>query len=580
MSKVFIISMKSRKSLLVILLLVFAYGNLFGQQPQKVDIQSGFFEKRPELPDAVIYTKERNSQVHIVHEGIEMWCDQALVYMQENFVKAYGNVLISQGDTLTMHSKYAEYNGDTQFAFASGNVILREPQSTLTTDTLYFNRIKQQAFYRTGGTVVDTASVLTSQIGRYFVEEKKYQFLQNVVLVNPNYTINSPQLDFYTENGYAYLYGPSTIEGESSTVFCDRGFYDTRNDFGHFMQNARVDYDSRTVYGDSIFFDRFSNFASASNNVEVIDTINNSIARGHYAEVFKDKDSLFLTKRAVAISVSQGDSTYVHADTLRITGKENNRIMKGFYDVRIYKSDMSGKCDSIFVDENTGITKMITRPVLWTEDSQMTGDTIHLLSNTVTEKLDTLKVFYNAFLIQQDSIGYNQVKGMTLTGLFHDNELDTINIDRNAEVIFYTRNDKQELIGINHTLSSSLQISMEDDEIETIRFINKVDGKLHPEEEFPPNARILRGFNWRGDERLTSVDDLFKGKPAPVLPKITGIPLPKFEEDFFDDLPEEEVKLPKASELEAKDLQNDPDAVKPLYNEEVKNNSVQSNMQF
>lgn len=556
------------KKVLIVLLLATHVPVLFAQQPQKVDIQSGFLEIRPDFPNAVIYTKELNEQVYIVHEGIEMWCDQAFVYMNDNFVKAFGNVRITQGDTMTLISKYAEYNGNTKFAYASGDVILKEPNSTLTTETLYFDRNKQQAFYRTGGKVVDTASTLTSNIGRYFAETKRYQFLSNVVLVNPDYTINTNQLDFYTETGHAYLYGPSTIVSETSTVYCERGFYDTRNDKGHFTKNAKIDYENRTVFGDSIYFDQKTSFASATNNIKIRDTLNNSIVRGHYAEVFRDKDSVFITKRAVAITVRDNDSIYIHADTLRITGKPDHRILKGFYDARIYKSDMSGKADSIYSDEKSGITKLLRNPIMWSGENQMTGDTIHLLSNTITEKLDTLKVFNNAFLIQKDSAGFNQVKGDILIGLFTDNELDTININRNAEVIFYTRNENDELVGINHSRSSSLQLTLKEQEIETIRFIRQADGKLHPVSQFPENSRILRGFNWRGEERLLSKADLFKGKPVPILPKITGIPLPKLEEDFFDDIPEEDLNIPKASRLLPEDFQNNPVDFKPLSDED------------
>lgn len=556
------------KKVLIVLLLATNIPVLFAQQPQKVDIQSGFLEIRPDFPNAVIYTKELNEQVYIVHEGIEMWCDQAFVYMNDNFVKAFGNVRITQGDTMTLISKYAEYNGNTKFAYASGDVILKEPNSTLTTETLYFDRNKQQAFYRTGGKVVDTASTLTSNIGRYFAETKRYQFLSNVVLVNPDYTINTNQLDFYTETGHAYLYGPSTIVSETSTVYCERGFYDTRNDKGHFTKNAKIDYENRTVFGDSIYFDQKTSFASATNNIKIRDTLNNSIVRGHYAEVFRDKDSVFITKRAVAITVRDNDSIYIHADTLRITGKPDHRILKGFYDGRIYKSDMSGKADSIYSDEKSGITKLLRNPIMWSGENQMTGDTIHLLSNTITEKLDTLKVFNNAFLIQKDSAGFNQVKGDILIGLFTDNELDTININRNAEVIFYTRNENDELVGINHSRSSSLQLTLKEQEIETIRFIRQADGKLHPVSQFPENSRILRGFNWRGEERLLSKADLFKGKPVPILPKITGIPLPKLEEDFFDDIPEEDLNIPKASRLLPEDFQSNPVDFKPLSDED------------
>lgn len=505
----------------------------------KVSVQSGYLEKKPEFPDAIIYTKDNTGQVYIVHEGVEMWCDQAYVYLKDNFVKAYGSVRLSQGDTVSMRSKYAEYNGNTQFAFASGDVILTEPKTTLRTDTLYFDRIKQQAYYRSGGTVRDTASTLTSRIGRYFAESKKYQFLSKVKIVNPKYTVHSEQLDFYSESGGAYLYGESTIVSETSTVYCERGYYDTRTDKGYFVKNSRVDYNNRILYGDSIYFDRNKAFASATNNIKVLDTTNKSVIRGHYAEVFREKDSVFITKRAVAVTLRDNDSLYVHADTLQVTGKPENRIIKGFYRARMFKRGLpeeeptSGKCDSIFVDQKLGITKLIREPVMWSGENQMTGDTIHILSNTKTEQLDTLKVFKNAFLIQKDSAGYNQVKGERLIGLFTNNELDTVNIIKNAEVIYFSRNDKQELVGINNTVSSSIQMYLETQQIAGIRFIKQAKGKVYPPSQFPENARILPGFQWRGEERLLSVQDLFKGKPAPILPKIKGIPLPRTKENFL-----------------------------------------------
>lgn len=558
---------------LVTLFLFLCGSQISAQERQKVDIQSGYLEIRPEFPDAAIYTKDETGQVYIVHEGVEMWCDQAFVYLKNNFVKAYGDVRLTQGDTISLNSKYAEYNGNTQFAFASGNVVLTEPKTTLQTDTLYFDRIKQQAYYRSGGTVRDTASVLTSRSGRYFAESKKYQFLSNVKIVNPKYVVNSNQLDFYSDSGAAYLYGPSTIVSKTSTVYCERGFYDTRGDTGYFVKNSKIDYENRTLYGDSIYFDRNKSFASATNNIRVLDTINKSVIKGHYAEVFREKDSVFITKRAVAITVRDNDSIYVHADTLQVTGKTDNRIIKGFYQARMFKpgkiteEPMSGKCDSIYVNEKRGITKLLRNPVLWSGENQMTGDTIHLLSDTLTDKLDTLKVFNNAFLIQKDSIGFNQVKGERLIGLFTNNELDTVNINKNTQVLYYSRNDKEELVGINNTVSSSIQMYLAEQQITGIRFIKQATGKVYPPSMLPENARLLPGFKWRGDERLHKVEDLFKGKPLPVLPKISGIPLPKYEGEFFDEVEDDALQLPKESKLSPKDLQNRPDDPKPATQE-------------
>ncbi|MBT3871437.1 MAG: OstA-like protein [Flavobacteriaceae bacterium] len=565
---------------IILFLFVFFGSNLIAQEetntPEEktqITIKSGYWEKKPEFPDAVIYTRDNSGQVYIVHDGVEMWCDQAYVYTKDNFVKAYGSVNISQGDTIFMRSKYAEYNGNTQFAFASGNVAFNDSKTSLKTDTLYFDRIKQQAFYRSSGTIKDTASILTSSVGRYFADSKKYQFLSNVVIKNPKYTINSEQLDFYSESGIAYLYGKSIIKGETSTVYCERGYYNTRNDIGYFVKKSRIDYENRTIYGDSIYFDRNKNFASATNNIRLIDTLNNSFISGHYAEVFKEKDSVFITKRAVAITVRDNDSIYVHADTLRITGKADNRILRGYYKARFFKKGLpgeeptSGKCDSIYVNEKTGITKLLRKPILWTGENQMTGDTIHLLRNIETSKLDTLKVFKNAFIIQKDSAGYNQVKGERLIGLFTNNELDTINIEKNTQVIFFSRNEEQELVGINNTISSSIQMYLEKQQTRGIRFNKKVNGKLYPPSQFPENARVLPGFNWYGDERLFNVNDLFRGKPTFILAKIKGIPLPKIEDNFFDENSENELQIPKASKLSPEHFKNKSEDTLPLEEE-------------
>ena len=506
-----------------------------GTAPKKtsqVQVTSGYFEKKPEYPEAVIYSRDANGPVHIVHDGVDMWCDQALVYFKENFVKAYGKVLVKQGDTIEMRSNYGEYNGNTSMAFAAGAVNLKEPSSSLESDTLYFDRMKQEAYYRSGGLVRDTSSVLTSRRGRLFTETKKYEFSGQVVIENPEYTVRSPRLDFYSESGLTYLYGTSTIESPSSTIYCDRGYYNTRINKGHFVKNSRVDYNQRILYGDSIYFDRAQGFASATNNIKLIDSANQMVVRGHYAEVFKQKDSVYITNRAVAVSVQEQDSVYIHADTLRVTGPSELRIIKGFYGARMFKPGnsiedrTSGRCDSIVVLQELGLTKMIGRPVLWTGDQQITGDTIHLIQDLERDELDSLKVYDNAFMIQEDVEGYNQVKGAQLVGLFTENKLDTIDVIKNSQVVYYSRDDKQELVGINNTVASSMQLYVRQNKIKGIRFINKVPGKVYPPSEFPENARILPGFIWRGDERLFFQEDLFQGKTFPPLKPIRGIELP------------------------------------------------------
>lgn len=531
--------------LLYIFPILFFCFDFAGFSQSKIDYKSDRSIKNEEkYPGAFIMSKVTN-QVYFFHEGIEVWCDLAIFYKQENFFKAFGNVRMMQGDTITMNSEYAEYNGNTKFAFASTNVRLQTPRNTLTTDTLFFNRKKQQAYYRSGGTLRDSATTITSNIGRYYMEAEKYSFVSEVHVTNPEYQIETHQLDFYNQTGHAYLYGPSTITSETNKIYCERGFYDTRGDVGYFVKNSTIYYKNRKLEGDSIFFDRDSGFASATNNIRVTDTANQTIIKGHYAEVFKKKDSVFITKRALISTLQGKDSLHIHSDTLMVTGKPENRIVRGFYDVRMYSKTMSGKCDSIYINEKTGLTKMLENPVLWSETGQMTGDTIHLLSNVETDKLDSLRVFENAFIVQKDSIkGFNQVKGKRMYGLFNDeNELYELNLIQNTETIYYMRNDEGELIGIDKTLSSSIKMLLENREIQDIYYYNNADGTLYPEGELPENAQKLKGFNWRGDERLKSKAELFINDPPLDLPKIQGIPLPEAKPDFFDERTEKDSLL-------------------------------------
>lgn len=524
-----------------LIIILFCAVHLTAQEKEgkKINIQSDrTIKNEAQYPGATILLKIDN-QVYMKHEGVEIWCDQAIHYGDEKFVKAIGNVVMKQGDTIEVTSKYAEYNGNTKFAYARDNVFMETPSNTLTTDTLFFDRIRQQAYYRSGGTVKDSSNTLTSRIGRYFMDRKQFSFNTNVKVVNPENTINSDRLDYYTETGNVFLYGPSTVLGKESKLYCERGFYDTKAKIGYAIKNAKIDYDKRTVFGDSIFYNSAKQFASATNNIKVLDTANNSVITGHYAEVFKARDSVFITKRALAATLQEKDSIYIHSDTLMVTGKPEKRIMTGFYDVRIYKNNMSGKSDSINVNQNTGYTKMLGKPIIWSQKNQMTGDTITLISNTKTEKLDSLVVFPNSFLAQEDTLkaGYNQVKGQILYGLFKDNELHQVDIDKNTETIFFQRESEGalKLIGINKVLSSSIRLMFANQEIEDVFYFKNVDGTLYREIDLPENARQLSGLHWRGDERILSKQDLFRGENPPKLIKIKGIPLPEEDDAFFDE---------------------------------------------
>ena len=557
------------KQRLILFILSFSFLT-FAQERKQIEIEyAPYMTFEEDKPDATILTRDDSDQVHIKHKGIEMWCDEAIYYGKEDFIEAYGSVRVKQGDSINMTSKYVEYSGKTQLAYASGDVVLIDPDSKLYTDVIHFDRIKQQAYYNQKGRVVrDTSGTITSTVGRYYVNSKKYQFVDNVILINPEYEIDTERLDFYTESGYAFMFGPTTITSETSVIYCERGFYNTNNDTGHFVKKSKINYDDRIVEGDSVYFNRNKNFASATNNITVTDTLNKSIIKGHYAEVFREKDSVFITKRALAITEQENDSIFMHSDTLMVTGPADERIIRGFYNAKMFKSNLSGKADSIHMNQKTGLTQLINfydvdadafskkeHPVLWHFESQITGDSIHLISNTKKETLDSLKVFNSAFVISKDSLGdgFNQISGKVLYGLFENNELNTIDVIKNAETIYYLRNSENELVGIDKSKSGSIKIFISENQIDELRKINQIGGKTYPEEDFPEKEIKLKGFVWRNEERPKTVDDLFSDDPPLELVKIKGLESYIPQAEFFD---EDLIKRVEDAENSGEDLKN------------------------
>ena len=484
----------------------------FSQENRKIEYYAEQQEADEEkYPGATLLI----GNVKMIHDGIILTSQQALYYKDKNFFRAIGNVLIKQGDTITQTSSYTDYNANSKQALSWGNVVLKDPTMTLTTDTLHFDRLNQKLYYKNYATIKDQTNTLKSKNGNFYLEDKKFTATTRVTVVNPEHHLESDHLDYYTNSGLTYLYGPTTITNteNDNRIYCEKGFYNTKTDVSHFVKNAKLYLKERTVEGDSLYYDKRKGFASATNNIQVIDTVQNFITRGNYAEIFELKDSLYIIKKAVAISIIDKDSMFIHGDTLLVTGKPDKRIVRTYHNVKIFKSDLQGKCDSIHTNQETGLTKMFKNPVIWSDQNQITGDTIHLLSNVETQKLDSLKVLNNSFIVSKDSISnkdFNQIKGRNMFGKFKENKLHLLLVKGNAESVYFNRNAETNVLEtITKEISSNIEFTLDQGQIETIKYLKKSDGDTYPPSKLPDDVRELKGFIWREDEQPKKMEDIF-----------------------------------------------------------------------
>lgn len=451
--------------------------------------------------------------VGLKHNDILMTCDSAHWYRDSDQVKAFSRVKINQGDTLTISGDYLFYDGNLEKAFISGNVELIDKETKLYTSVVNYDVKTKIADYPFKGKIINGENTLTSRIGIYYASEKKFHFNDSVLIVNPDYTMRADSLEYNTESGIAFFISPTVLEGDSLYIYCEKGWYDTKNDLTSVWQNPVINNRKQIVRGDSLFYNNNSGFGQAFKNISITDTANNVILAGNYAWYYKEPERFMMTDSALFIQVSNNDSLFLHADTIRsvilaAAGDSSSwRIMKAYYGCRVFSYDIQARCDSLSYSFRDSVIRLYYSPILWSKENQLTADSMAIF--TKNRKAESMELYNSAFVVSQvDSLRFNQMKGRKLTGYFIDNKLQRIIIEGNAETIYFLA-DKNELMGINYAKCSSIEILFEDGKISEIIEYQNPDGKLDPPDKSPPESYRLPGFIWHDMLRPKKKSDVF-----------------------------------------------------------------------
>jgi lipopolysaccharide export system protein LptA len=452
--------------------------------------------------------------VILEHDSTLLYCDSAYWHELTNSFEGFGNVHIKASDTLNIYSDFMNYDGNSKIAELKNRVRMVDAKATLYTEHLWYDRLKRTAYYLTGGRIVDTSNELISRRGYYYTGLRQAYFRDSVVLINKNYTMTSDTLKYHTETEMAWFLGPTIITSRENLIYCENGWYDTRTDKSQFTDDAYMITKEQKLTGDTLFYDRFTGYGTARRNVLLTDTVQDIMIFGNYAEFHKQEGFSFVTDSAMAVLVDKEDSLFLHSDTLWVLfdSAQNAKFMLGYHHVKFFREDMQGKCDSMAYNLKDSTIFLYKEPVLWSGKNQMTADSIHLtLSNG---QMDTLALINSCFIISMDDTihknTFNQVKGKVMTGYFTNNKLDAIRVFGNAESLYYVREDNGDLIGINKTTSSNMNIYLSENEVRIITPVKNVDAHMYPENEVPTEERILKGFSWNMDKRPSGKTDIFK----------------------------------------------------------------------
>ena len=459
-----------------------------------------------------------NGKVQFRHKGATLHCDSAYFYEASNSFEAFGHVKMYQGDTLSLFSDYAFYDGNDELAIARYNVQLKNRGTTLYTDSLNFDRIYDNAYFFEGGKMVDGKTTLVSDWGEYNTKSKMAVFNFNVKMRSKDMYLTTDTLYYDTRTSTAEIVGPTDITSGKSHIYSERGFYDTKNDRARLLDRSVMTNQGKTLVGDSVWHDDKTGISKAYFNVVYTDTVNKNKLTCDYGEYDDVKGYAMCTDRAVSIDYSQRDSLFMHADTFKIYTFNINtdsvyRKIHAYNKVRAYRIDVQAVCDSLVYNSQDSCMTMYKDPIVWNNGQQLVGDEIQVFMKDSV--IDHAHVINNAFSIEQlpDREHFNQISSKEMFAYFKNGEIDEAQAKDNVLIIYYPVDESDStLIGLNYTETTELKMYMENRKMKKI-WMPKAEGTLYPMSQIPPEKKYLPGYAWYEDVRPRDRYDIFNWRP-------------------------------------------------------------------
>jgi lipopolysaccharide export system protein LptA len=465
------------------------------------------------------------------------YCDSCVINNNTNVFEAWGNVHINDSDTTDIWSNHLRYLSKEKLAYLDGNVRMSDGKATLTTPDLEYNMETNIGTYTHGGKVVNKKTVLTSQEGQYFADLKDVYFRKNVLLKDPAYTIKTDSLLYNSGTQTTKFISQTTIiDSSGRTIRTKDGFYNQQTGKAEFGQRPEIIDGDISIRGNSVRFDDSTGIYVAEGNAIVVNKKDGTTLIGGIIIQNKNTNAVLATRKPLMIIKQDNDSTFITADTLfsaRLTdrfgnkdsivvdsvkGKKiaainekdsTNRYFEGYRNVRIFNDSLQAAGDSMFYSFKDSIFRLYQDPVVWANNSQITGDTILLF--TKNKKADKVQAFENGFMINEvQKDVYNQIKSTRIDGWFIDGNIDSVRARGLAECIYYIQDDDSAFTGVNQSKSDLIDIYFAEKALNKVVFRSEVTGTLWPMKQKSPSEMILPNFRWQEERRPKSKFEMYE----------------------------------------------------------------------
>jgi lipopolysaccharide export system protein LptA len=510
-NNIFSIKISSKVIYILLLITFFIQENSSAQAPTKVEIlNANFFRSNKSIANGA---RRLIGNVAFKQDNTIMKCDSAYFYSELNTFDAFGHVhLYKENDnTIDVRSDFLRHNGNTKTAYFRKNVVLRDTQIVLYTDSLDYNIKRDVGYYIYGATIVDSATTLTSTKGYYYNKSNTIYFKKNVIISHNNgeYKMFTDTLKYNTISDITYFFGPTEFFNDTNYMYAEFGWYNTTNNKSFFKQNALYTNPKQSLEADSIYYDKDNGRGIAYSNIVATDSSQNIVIKGNLLKIYENQDKLIVTDSALIISVFEDDSVFMHADSLIVEPDTSGeyKVFKAFYHTRIFKSDFQVQTDSLYFSTVDSIIQFHGTPVMWAMGNQITARYIE--GFIVNQTLDRFKLYDDGLIVSQEDTAYfNQVKGDDITGYFRNNYLYKIDVYKKSETIYFPT-DKYGAIGINKSKSRNITILLKRNKINRIIYRDSYEGGMMPLEELTNKESRVRNFIWLEEYRPKDYYDVF-----------------------------------------------------------------------
>ncbi|MCH3924349.1 MAG: hypothetical protein LKE30_05480 [Bacteroidales bacterium] len=505
-----------KKSFIIIVILFLITPLVYSQK--SIQYRSDVGKINPENPNDITLI----GHVEFKHNGLIMYCDSAIYNKKDNYFIAFNHINIYDNDTIHLSGDLLNYDGKTRIAELSGEkVILEDGKVTMQTNYLVLDRVVNVVRYVSGANIWDNKNTLKSTEGIYFVDDKVFNFLYNVEITSPKANINSDSLIYNTKTEKATFIGPTVINAKDSTIIkTTQGDYNTKTDEVYSEKNAEIYTKDQYITSDTLYYNKKKKIGYAYGNVFVKDTTNNIILNCDKATLDKI-DTLsysILTGKILCRQIDNQDTLYFHSDTIVVNMDTSfkAKTLIAYNHCKFFRNDFQGAAEWMKYNVEDSILTMIKRPILWSEESQITSDTI-VMYTTKKGGIKKLFMYPNALIVQNSdtttSEYFNQIFGKHLVGYFEKNKIYFAEIEGNSQSIYYVwdekKNRKKTLTGVNIGRSQKTRLYFKKGKVKSMSAINNPEYYIDDDTKVSQTDKRLKGFIWEIKEKPLKPIDVF-----------------------------------------------------------------------